>query len=408
MGRNANGRSTVYLGADGLWHGRVTVGVKADGTPDRRHRKSKSRAVVTQKVRDLERLRDAGTVANVGAERWTLAAWLEHWLENIAKPSLKESSYDAYRNAVRTHLIPGVGKHKLDKLEPEHLETLYRRMIDAGARPGNAHQVHRTVKTALAQAEARGVVTRNVARLAKAPKVEEHEVDPYTLAEVQAIIVAAKERRNSARWVVALALGMRQGEVLGLRWQDVDLDTNTLRARKNRPRPKYAHGCTETCGKTSGYCPKRVQTNKDDASTKSRAGRRVIGLPDELVALLKLHREEQDVERARAGQLWNESGRVFTKPTGETLNPNSDYHEWKALLRRAGVRDARLHDARHTAATILLVLGVPERTVMSLMGWSSTAMAARYQHVTDPIRRDVAERVGGLLWASKDQEGKVK
>jgi len=132
--------------------------------------------------------------------------------------------------------------------------------------------------------------------------------------------------------------------------------------------------------------------------TKSAAGNRVIGLPDELVAMLKLHREDQERERAAAKQLWNESGWLFSSPTGEPINPNSDYHAWKALLKAAGVRDGRLHDARHTAATVLLVLGVPERTVMSIMGWSTTAMAARYQHVTDPIRRDVARRVGSLIW----------
>lgn len=137
---------------------------------------------------------------------------------------------------------------------------------------------------------------------------------------------------------------------------------------------------------------------------KSRAGRRVIGLPDELVEMLKLHREEQGRERRRAGQLWQEGGWVFTTEVGKPVNPNSDYHAWKALLKAAGVRDGRLHDARHTAATVLLVLGVPERTVMSVMGWASTSMAARYQHVTDPIRRDVASRVGGLIWAPADQD----
>jgi integrase len=93
------------------------------------------------------------------------------------------------------------------------------------------------------------------------------------------------------------------------------------------------------------------------------------------------------------------SVRFFTSASGRPLNPNSDYHRWKALLKAAGVRDGRLHDARHTAATVLLVLGVPERTVMGVMGWSSTSMAARYQHVTDPIRRTVAAQIDGLLWA---------
>ena len=125
----------------------------------------------------------------------------------------------------------------------------------------------------------------------------------------------------------------------------------------------------------------------------------MVGLPDELVKLLVAHRSVQDEQRLKARQLWQEGGWVFTSATGRPLSLNSDYREWKALLQAAGVPDGRLHDARHTAATVLLVLGVPERTVMSVMGWSSTAMAARYQHVTDPIRRDVADRIGGLLWA---------
>jgi integrase len=159
------------------------------------------------------------------------------------------------------------------------------------------------------------------------------------------------------------------------------------------------------CGRPdAGYCPERVQTNPIIGETKSRAGKRRIGLPDELVEILRQHRVEQDKERRIARQMWTEGGWVFASPTGEPLNPNTDYHEWKALLKRAEVRETRLHDARHTAATMLLALGVTERAAMGIMGWSSTAMAARYQHMTDPIRRDIAKRVGGLLWATADDE----
>jgi integrase len=216
--------------------------------------------------------------------------------------------------------------------------------------------------------------------------------------------VPCGRRRNSARWAVALALGLRQGEVLALPWPDIDLNSGTLRVRATRQRPKYEHGCDGGCGRKAGFCPQRRQHNADIGDTKSAAGQRLIGLPDELVVMLRHHREEQERERRLAGQMWEGKDWVFASATGTPLNPNSDYHAWKALLRAAGVRDARLHDARHTAATVLLVLGVPERTVMSVMGWSSTAMAARYQHVTDPIRRDVARRVGGLLWASEGDE----
>jgi integrase len=193
---------------------------------------------------------------------------------------------------------------------------------------------------------------------------------------------------------------LRQGEVLGLRWADVDLEQGLLRIRSTRTRPKYEHGCGGDCGRAPGWCPKRKLINCESGSTKSDAGRRIVGLPPVLVQLLAEHRSAQSREREAARQLWHEGDWVFTSQTGCPLVPNSDYHRWKALLKAAGVRDARLHDARHTAATVLLILGVPERTVMGVMGWSNTSMASRYQHITDPIRRDVAARVGGLIWAT--------
>ncbi|MFI7634046.1 tyrosine-type recombinase/integrase [Nonomuraea sp. NPDC049400] len=135
----------------------------------------------------------------------------------------------------------------------------------------------------------------------------------------------------------------------------------------------------------------------ETADTKSRAGRRTIGLSAQLIALPRRHREEQQAERAKARQVWKEDDWVFTTATGRPVCPYSDYHEWKDLLASAGLRDGRLHDARHTAATVLLILGVPERTVMAIMGWSSSGMARRYQHVTDGIRNTVAKQVDGLL-----------
>ena len=401
--KKPHGESTVYLGADGRWHGRVTVGVRDDGSADRRHVARKSEAAVRRAVRELERKRADGILPAAGV-RWTVASWLEHWLENIARPSIRWSSYDAYRIAVHNHLIPNLGRHRLERLEPEHLERLYRKMIDSGLKPATAHQVHRTIRTALGEAHRRRQVAQNVATLARAPKVEQQEVEPYSIEEVRRILKAASEGRNAARWAIALALGLRQGEVLGLHWPDVDLDAGILKITTSRARPVYEHGCRSACGKTPGRCPSRIQLNADDGPTKSSAGKRRVGLPAALVELLREHSREQEAERVIAAQLWVDTGRVFTDPFGQPIKPNSDYHAWKALLKRAGVRDGRLHDARHTAATVLLVLGVPERTVMGVMGWSTTGMAARYQHVTDPIRREVAGLVDGLIWAPDETD----
>lgn len=403
--RRPNGASSIYQGKDGKWHGRVTVGVKDDGSPDRRHVERKTQAEVIQAVRELEKLREQGTVPKPG-KPWTVKAWLTHWLENITPPPVvRATTYSAYRVAVNRHLIPGIGRHQLKRLEPEHLERLYAKMQrEKGLSPATAHQAHRTIRVALSEAQRRGHIVRNVAALAKAPKLGEQEIEPYSVAEIQHLLEEALKGRNSARWAIALALGLRQGEALGLRWTDVDLDTGTLRVRRNRVRPKYEHGCAGDCGrKYPGYCPDRKRSNKDTDETKSRAGKRVIGLPDALVDLLKAHREQQSKERETAGTWWKEGGWLFATEYGDALNPRSDYDQWKALLEAAKVRDGRLHDARHTAATVLLLLGVSERLVMAIMGWSSSAMAARYQHVTDGMRRSVAEQVDGLIWRRPDK-----
>ncbi len=213
------------------------------------------------------------------------------------------------------------------------------------------------------------------------------------------MLAAAGERRNAARWAVALALGLRQGEALGLRWADVDLEAQTLTIRRSRVRPKYEHGCGGTCGRShAGYCPMRRQITPDVAETKSRAGRRVVGLPSALCELLREHRHQQS--SSRSGRPAVAGRRLAVRDElGAPINPRTDWAEWKALLRSAGIRDSRLHDARHTAATVLLLLGVSERTIMGIMGWSNSAMTHRYAHMIDPIRHEAARRVDDLSWS---------
>lgn len=404
MPRKPNGASSIYEGNDGSWHGRVTVGIRDDGRPDRRHVRGKTEAIVTRKVRELEKERDKGNVRKAG-ENWTVETWLTHWLENIAIPNVRENTAAGYGVAVRVHLIPGLGGHRLEKLTVEQVEKFTRKMQEKGSKPATAHQALRTLRTALNAAFRREYITKNVASLAKAPQFEDEEVEPYSIEEVQRLLLAAAdEPRNGARWAIALALGLRQGEALGLKWEDMDLGKGTLRVRRSRLRPRWEHGCAKPCGrKMGGHCPDRRPLRNDTADTKSRAGRRRIGLPDQLVSLLRQHRRTQDADKAKAAQLWVDGGWVFTTPTGGPLNPRTDYTKWKELLKAAGLRDGRLHDARHTAATVLLVLEVAQRAVMGIMGWSDASMAKRYQHITEPVRKDVAERVGGLLWARRGE-----
>jgi hypothetical protein len=203
--RESNLRSSIYQGEDGYWHGRVTMGVRDNGTPDRRHVMSKDRATVTAKVRRLERQREDGVVIRPG-RAWTVERWLIHWLENVARPSVRYKPYLGYRTAVYQHLIPGLGAHRIDRVQPEHFEKLYARMQARGLKPGTAHQVHRTARTAFGEAFKRGYIARNPVALAKPPRVEDAEVDPFEADEIDRILTLALRKRNGVRFVIALAL----------------------------------------------------------------------------------------------------------------------------------------------------------------------------------------------------------
>src|SRR5215204_1016358 len=227
--RQGNGRSTIYKGGDGRWHGRVTVGLTDQGRTDRRHVASTSKSKVVERVKALEQARDRGQLGNL-SKPWTVELWLEYWLENVSRPFVKQSTYEGYRAAVRVHLIPGIGRHRLASLRPEHLERLYVAMLRIRTRrgtlmsPGRVHQVHRTIRTALNEAVRRGHLTRNPATLAKAPRLSEEEIEPYSVDEIKRLLKVASDGRNSARWAIALSLGLRQSEALGLKWSDIDLD----------------------------------------------------------------------------------------------------------------------------------------------------------------------------------------
>jgi integrase len=430
-----DGASTIYYSEyDGKWHGRVTMGIRDDGRTDRRHVKRATEREVRRAVHELEEQRDSGNVRKPG-QVWTVEQWLRHWIENIAPLSVRYKALVGYRTAVYRHLIPGLGAHRMTRIEPEHFEKLYVKMQEKGLKPATAHQVHRTARTAFGEALKRKHITSNPVALAKAPRVEEEEVEPFNAEEIQRIIKAALSRRNGVRFVVALALGCRQGEALGFKWDRLDRSRKVLRVKQALQRQTWRHGCDDphACGakyhKTAPcragckrhkracpppcapdctdharWCSKRHGGGLVEVPVKSRAGRRGFALPDELFDLLMRHEELQLREREVAGTQWHDGGWMFTQPNGNPIDPRRDLDEWKAVLGDAAVRDARLHDARHTAATVLLLLGVPDRAVMDFMGWSTVTMKQRYMHVTDGLRRDVADQLSQYFWRNSTSE----
>src|SRR3954451_10261509 len=313
--RKASGESSIHKGSDGRWHGYVSMGLKSNGKRDRRHVSAAKRGDGVTKVRDLEQKRDAGTAGAAGRAP-TVGEWLDHWLVTIAARKVRPSTLVRYRQLVVNQLVPGVGHHRLDRLQPEHVEKLYGDLQDGGLSPASVVQAHRVLSRALKVAMQRGKVARNVCTLVDAPSVHREEVRPLSGQDARRVLEAAAGRRNAARWSVALALGLRQGEALGLAWDAVDLDAGTLTVRQALQR-QPGHGLVIV-------------------QPKSRAGRRTIALPGPLRDALRAHRTAQLAERMAAGSQWQDFDLVFCQENGRPIEPRSDHRAWRALLADAG------------------------------------------------------------------------
>lgn len=369
--------SIYYDKARDRWVG-VYVVDWVDGKPIRRKVSGKSRAAAATKLREL---RDKVKAGNLPAGRLpTVEQWLNVWLEDIAAHRVRATTMGLYRTRVRNRLIPTLGHHRLDKLRPEHIEKAWRTLIDdRGLAPASVLVDHRILSRALKIAQQRGHLTRNPATMIDPPSAQSPEADVLSAAEAVKILTAAADLpRNGARWSVALSLGLRPGEALGLRWSDVDLDSGTLHVRNSLSR---------VAGQGLILGP-----------AKTASGRRTIALPDQLTAELKAHRKAQAAERLAAGSHWVDGDYVFAQPNGKPTDPSADGIAWHALLKAADVRRVRRYTSRHTAATILLAKGVAPRVVMDIMGHANIQQTTRYQHVADEMQREAMRRQGDVLW----------
>ena len=380
MSRRGKGEGSIYRDSDGKWRGYVDLGY-GGGRRRRKYVRGITRRDVAAQLRVAATARDAGALVH-GRDQ-TLAEWMAFWLDSIVAARVRPSTLHTYRGYVRKRIVPALGHHRLGKLEPEHLEQFYRDSLAEGLAPATVLQMHRILSRALKVALRRGRVARNVATLVDAPSVHRAEVQPLTAADARRILATATGTRNAARWSVALALGLRQGEALGLSWEDVDLEAGTLTVRKALQRQ-------------SGGGLVLVRP-------KSAAGRRTMVLPAPLATALRRQRSAQISERLAAGSRWVDTDLIFTTPHGSPVDPRNDYRAWRSLLEQAGVRPARLHDARHTAATLLLAQGVPARVAMQILGHSQiTLTLGTYSHVVPELAHDAARRMAHVLWAEPD------
>ena len=353
--RRANGEGTIYPRRDGRWEGAAYVLLPSGGRA-RKRVYGKSRSEVFAKLAELQQKSHAGLPAISG--QISLGAYLNEWLETVARHSVRPSTFYSYRLYVRDHLIPGLGKKRLTRLTPTDVRVFVTSKLSSGLAPATVKQMHAILRAALQHAMREDLVARNVAKLVVVSGGEQAEVVPLTVDEARTLLAAAKGTRLYALWAVALAIGLRRGEALGLRWLDVDLDIGELRVNQTL---------------------QRVDGRLQFVPPKSERSRRKVPLPSVTIAALQRHHEQAVAEAAARGKAVTPGDLVFTSSTGTPLEPRNVNRTFAELLKIAGLRPTRFHDLRHTCASLLLAQGVSPRVVMETLGHS--AIASNDEHL---------------------------
>jgi integrase len=374
--KRGNGEGSIHRRKGGGWCAQYTV-----YTANGRKRKTlygKTRQEVAAKLTTGLSDREDGVIFD--AENLTIGEYLDRWLKDSVERNVGPRTLSNYQLQVRQHLRPALGQVKLKALSPAHIQGLYRSKLDAGLAPSSVRYIHAVLHRALKQALRWGLVPRNASESVDLPRLGKEEVEVLLPYEVRAFLDAAREDRLEALYVVAVTVGLRRGELLGLRWTDLELDGE----------PKLRVG-------------RQLQRMRDGSGRRFVAPKggkgRTIRLPARTVEALKAHRARQAQARLKAGSLYQDGGLVFASEIGTPLEPsNIDRRSFKPLLEKAGLPDIRFHDLRHTCATVLLSQGVNPKFVQELLGHADIKLTlGTYSHFLPSMGDQTADAMESAL-----------
>jgi integrase len=353
---------------NGLWEGRYV------GADHRRHSVyAKTRKEAQERLRTALTAADNGIRPNVS--RVTVGAWLEEWLSTSVEQRCRPATIVSYRSTVELYIVPSIGRIPLSKLEPEDVQRMLTRLGRGSLSTTTVRYAYAVLRIALGRALKSGKVVRNVATLVDPPATGKRELRPLSAEQVRNFLDSIEGSRQEPLYVVAIALGLRQGELLGLRWQDVDLDAGTLTVRHTL----------------------RVGTD-ELAEPKTERSRRTLRLSPDVAAILRSHKARQAAERLVAGTRWQDRGFVFASPHGTPLNTSNVTHAFQAALERAGLPRQRFHDLRHAFATLQLEDGEELAVISRMLGHANFATTANvYAHITPASLQRSADRMDGIL-----------
>ncbi len=318
----------------------------------------------------------------------TVKQHFERWLE-VHKTKIRWSTYLRYQGLVNKHVLPTLGRISLQKLAAQDLEALYARKLEEGLSPISVEAIHKTIHLALKQAVRWRLINRNVSEDVSPPRETQlHERQILTPEQAQKLLVAARGHRLEAMLTLAIATGMRRGELLALRWRDIDFQQKCLYVRRSASRLPGGYRVTEP---------------------KTARGKRKNTLPKFVMEALQQHRIRQKELKLKAGPDWEENDLVFCNIYGRFLNTQSLFVLFSALLKKAGLPHIRFHDLRHSAATILGAMGVSAKVIQELLGHSSITITLNvYSHVLPSMQQEAMDKLdrlfGGMEQNDKDIE----
>jgi len=364
--RRDRGEGSVFQRKDGRWVAQIELG---DGKRKQYYLKTRKEAV--EKLRKAQRELEEGTLAT--GPQQTVKQYLEYWLEEVHKPSLKVSTYVKYRKLVYGYIIPALGHLKLDKLTPQHVKSLYNQKEKDGLSSKTIHNIHGVLHKALDNAVLWRLVSRNVCDVVSPPRLVKPEKQSLTMQQAHRLLESVRGHRLEMLLTLALTTGLRRGEMLALRWTDVDLEHQTV-----------------TIQRTVDYIPRHGYVENEQ---KTAAGRRVVLLPSFVVDMLKQHRVEQLEARLKVGSAWEDRGLVFTDLNGGYFNPRYLEKLMKKVIAEAGLPHITLHGLRHSAATLLLSMGVPLKVIQEILGHSSYSITADiYTDVLPAMQKEAMDK----------------
>lgn len=354
------GEGSIYQRAsDGRWVAQVEAGRSSAGRRRYARAVRRTRKEAQAALKELQRAADAGLAPGQASTIETYLAW---WLDHVVKGTVTDTTIERYDQAIRLWITPSLGAIRLNKLTPAHVQAMLRRLEEHGLSPASRSLARSVLARALRWAEQTNVVGRNVARIVQGPKAGRRTSDALTAPEAQAVLAEADGDRLEALAVVALRLGLRRGEALGLRWDDINFDKAELTVSRS----------------------------------KTGAGERTVPMVAGVDAALRGRRRRQLEERVAAGPLWTDTGYVFTREDGRQLDPRVALNWWHRITENAGVGRRRFHSSRHTCAVLLLDQGVSLETVSAVLGHSDLALTANiYARTTQDAKRRALAKLEG-------------